>query len=55
MPTTPLTTITVCEDSTGTEKSTGLAAQWVRDNLPQLTASPPQVTEGDVFLKITKH
>lgn len=50
-----LTTITVCEDSSGTQKSTGLAAQWVRDNLPDLTASPPDVSEGDVFLTITKH
>jgi hypothetical protein len=50
-----LTTITVCDDSTGTQRSTGLAAQWVRDNLPDLTASAPEVSEGDVFLTITKH
>jgi hypothetical protein len=50
-----LTTITVCDDSAGTNQSTGLAAQWVRDNLPDLTASPPDVSEGDVFIKFTKH
>ena len=50
-----LTTITVCEDSTGTETSTGRAAEWVRDNLPDLTASPPEVSDGDVFLQFTTH
>ncbi len=45
-----LTTITVCENSAGTDQSTGLAAQWVRDNIPDLQASAPEVNEGDVFL-----
>jgi hypothetical protein len=50
-----LTTITVCDDSAGTTQSTGLAAQWVQENLPNLTASAPDVLEGDVFLTFTKH
>jgi len=50
-----LTTITVCDDAAGTEESTGLAAQWVRDNIPDLTASPPSVDEGDVFLAFTNN
>ena len=50
-----LTTITVCADSEGTENSTGLAAQWVRDNIPDLTASPPSVDEGDVFMSFTNN
>lgn len=50
-----LTTITVCADSAGTDASTGVAAQWVRENLPALSASPPSVDEGDVFLSFTQH
>jgi len=50
-----LTTITVCADDAGTELSTARAGEWVRENLPELTASPPQVSEGDVFLSFTSH
>ena len=50
-----LTTITVCEDSAGTETSTGRAAEWVRDDLPDLTASPPEISERDVFLAFPTH
>lgn len=50
-----LTTVTVCADRAGTEKSTGVAADWVRKNLPDLSASPPAVSEGDVFLTFTRH
>lgn len=48
-----LTTITVCEDSAGTDTSTGLAAEWIRDNMPDVTSAPPQVDEGDVFMSFT--
>lgn len=47
-----LTTITVCEDEAGTEESTATAAQWVRENVPNLTATPPQVSGGEVFISI---
>lgn len=50
-----LTTITVCEDAAGTDQSTSVAAQWVKENLPDLTGSPPNVNEGDVFITFTKH
>lgn len=45
-----LTTITICEDHEGTEESTARAAAWVRDNLPDLVASAPEVSDGEVFL-----
>ena len=45
-----LTTITVCNDQAGTDESTGAAAAWVRENMPTLTASPPEVSQGEVFL-----
>ena len=48
-----LTTITVCTDRVGTEQSTQAAANWVRENLPELTASAPQVTGGEVFINFS--
>jgi len=48
-----LTTFTVCEDEAGTDESNAVAAEWVRDNLPTLTVSAPQVSGGDVFLSVT--
>jgi hypothetical protein len=29
-----------------------VAADWVRQNLPQLTVSPPEVIEGGVILQL---
>ena len=45
-----LVTISIFRDRDGTEESTRRAAEWVRDNLPVGSVSPPEVTEGDVFI-----
>lgn len=50
-----LTTVTVCNDAAGTTRSTGVAAEWVKENVPGLEASPPEVSEGDVFITFTQH
>ena len=50
-----LTTVTVCEDEAGTEASTGAAAQWVQENLPDLTASAPAVDDGNVILTFSRN
>ena len=42
--------ITVCDDEAGTEESTRVAAGWIRDNMPDLVASPPMVSAGPVTL-----
>jgi len=42
--------ITVCDDAAGTEESTKVAAEWIRDNMPDLAASPPMVSSGAVTL-----
>ena len=47
-----LTTITVCKDGKGTADSTARAANWVKENLPDLSASPPEVSGGEVFLSL---
>ena len=46
-------TITVCQDRAGTEESTRVAADWVRQNVPA-ASSPPEVAEGEVALHFGK-
>jgi hypothetical protein len=45
-----VTTITVCEDKAGTEESVRRAAEWVRANLSGASISPPEISEGDVYI-----
>ncbi len=47
-----LTTVTLCEDQAGAEESVRVAANWVRENLPDLISSPPEVANGEVALQI---
>jgi heme-degrading monooxygenase HmoA len=42
--------ITVCDDEAGTAASTQVAANWIRENMPDLSASPPMVSSGTVTL-----
>lgn len=44
--------VSVYEDKTGTDESTRVAADWVRQNLPQLAVGPPEVIEGGVILQL---
>jgi hypothetical protein len=39
------TTVTVCQDKTGTDESSRRAAEWVKENI-SATANPPLITEG---------
>lgn len=44
-------TITMCDDATGTAASTGIAAEWVKANMPaSIQMSAPETTEGEVAL-----
>ena len=43
-------TVTVCDDRAGTEESVRRAAEWVSQNVTGVTMSPPEVTEGEVFI-----
>jgi hypothetical protein len=45
--------VTVCNDRTGTQESTRVAGEWIRQNVPGLTASPPTVTEGESFIQFS--
>jgi hypothetical protein len=43
-------TVTVCRDKAGTDQSTQVARDWVRDNASSLGVAAPAVTEGPVSL-----
>ena len=47
-------TVSVFEDKTGTDESIRVAADWVRQNVPQAAGSPPEVMEGRVVLQLSK-
>ena len=47
-------TVSVFEDKTGTDESIRVAADWVRQNVPQAAGSPPEVIEGRVVLHMSK-
>jgi hypothetical protein len=44
-------TVTVCEDTAGTDESSRRAAEWVKENAGA-TANAPTITEGDTVLHL---
>jgi hypothetical protein len=42
--------VSVCDDLAGTERSNTVAAAWIRDNLPNLSVSPPTISGGEVAI-----
>ena len=42
--------ISVYEDQIGAEESNRQAAQWIRENLPDLSMGAPQISAGDVAI-----
>ena len=44
------TTVTVCQDKTGTDESSRRAAEWVGQNV-STTPNPPAMTEGSTVLQ----
>ena len=44
------TTVTVCEDQTGTDESSRRAAEWVKENL-SATGAAPAISEGSTVLQ----
>jgi hypothetical protein len=43
-----ITTVTVCEDKTGTDESVEIARDWVAANASDVGAPAPSVAEGNV-------
>ncbi len=48
-----MTSITVCQDKTGTNESTRRAAAWVKENV-QGGVGAPTISEGDTFISFSK-
>ena len=46
--------VTVCEDKTGTDESTRLAAEYIRENLSNISTATPEVTEGETILSLER-
>jgi hypothetical protein len=44
------TTVTVCQDKTGTDESTRRAAAWVSENV-DASVEAPSISEGDAVLQ----
>ena len=44
------TTVTVCQDKTGTDESSRRAAEWVKENVSSM-ANSPVITEGSTVLQ----
>ena len=44
--------VSVYDDANGADESNRLAAGWIRENLPDLTISAPQVLSGEVAISI---
>ena len=42
-------TVTVCQDKTGTDESSRRAAEWVKENI-SATPNPPVITEGSTVV-----
>lgn len=42
--------ITVCDDEAGTSASNRVAAEWLRENLPDLSVGAPNIAAGDVLI-----
>jgi hypothetical protein len=42
--------VTVCDDQTGTQQSNDLAAGWIRESMPELSSSAPEISEGEVVV-----
>ena len=46
-----VTTITACDDRAGTQESTRLAGEWVKQNMSGSPPAAPEITEGETFLQ----
>jgi hypothetical protein len=45
--------ITICDDQAGAEESNRAAAAWVKENMPEIATSPPEISAGEVVFSTT--
>jgi hypothetical protein len=43
--------VTVCDDQAGTDESTRIAGNWIRENLPNLAPTAPDISSGEVIVQ----
>src|SRR5258707_9677767 len=43
--------ITTCHDKAGTDESSRRAAEWIKQNLPNISGATPMITEGEVMFR----
>ena len=46
-------TVTVCDGPEGAEESNRRAAEWLRENMPELATGPPTICAGEVVIEMT--
>ncbi len=49
-----VTTITACDTRVGTQESTRLAGEWVKQNVSGSPPGAPEITEGETFLQFAR-
>jgi len=49
-----VTTITMCQDRSGTEESSRRASGWVAEHLPSESNLKPEITEGKTFIQFAE-
>jgi hypothetical protein len=49
-----VTTITACDTRAGTQESTRLAGEWVKQNVSASPPGAPEITEGETFLQFSR-
>jgi len=49
-----LTTVSIFEERTSAERSVGVAAKWVRENMAQWAPTPPTVIQGEVIIEASR-
>jgi hypothetical protein len=45
--------MTICDDKLGVEESNRVAAIWLKDKLPTFASRPPEVTTGELLMKLS--
>jgi heme-degrading monooxygenase HmoA len=43
--------VTVCDEQAGAEETNRIAAEWLRENMPDAVSAAPQVTAGEVVIE----
>jgi hypothetical protein len=46
--------VSVYQDQSGTQESTRRAADWIKQNVPDVAGNPPEVIEGDAILQFSQ-